>query len=225
MKRLSILHASLALSLLCAAASPAGANLIANGDFESTTVNGSVPDGWHAFGFRTFSPAAYTGDFYVPPASGAWALDLGPSGNDLDNGGTITQTFNVSSPGTYVFSFDYTNEAHSTALADFSWYLSGAITASDTFLNVGGGYQTFSQAYWVGAAGDVTVGFSDMVGNGHGHDAVIDNVSFAAVPEPSSYVLCLLGMFGVALHQRRRQAERRLASKRPIDTKVERNIL
>ena len=181
----------------------ANANLIVNGDFESTIGQASVPPGWDVSGFNVSSPNAWRNNGVVPPASGSWALDLGPSGVDEENGGTISQTFSVSAPGTYAFSFDYTNELnHASDLADFSWFLTGAVADSATLTGVGGGYQNFAKSYVVSSPGNVTVGFQDII-SGQVLDAVIDNVSFVSVPEPSSCVMVLIGMIGLGFRQRR----------------------
>ena len=193
--------------VLMAITTPANADLIVNGGFELTTgPSPSVPDGWEVYGFNVKSPLAFRNHSVVPPASGSWALDLGPAGHDEENGGTISQTFSVSAPGTYAFSFDYTNELnHASYLADFSWFLTGAVTDSATLTGVGGGYQNFSNSYVVSSSGDVTVGFQDII-SGQLYDAVIDNVSFvpiSVVPEPSSYAMFLIGMLGLGFRRRR----------------------
>ena len=181
----------------------ANANLIVNGDFESTILNPSVPNGWEAYDFNVRRPLAFESNGVVPPATGSWALDLGPSGVDEENGGTIAQTFTVSDPGTYVFSFDYTNELHHASyLADFTWFLTGAVADSATLTGVGGGYQHFSESFVVSASGDITVGFQDIISGQH-YDAVIDNVSFVSVPEPSSCVMVLIGLIGLGFQRRR----------------------
>ena len=204
MKRCRILHGLFFCLVLMAITTPADADLIVNGGFELTTgPSPSVPDGWEVYGFNDRSPLAYTGSSVVPPASGSWALDLGPHGHDEKNGGTISQTFSVSAPGTYAFSFDYTNELnHASYLADFSWFLTGAVTDSATLTGVGGGYQNFSNSYVVSSSGDVTVGFQDII-SGQLYDAVLDNVSFVSVPEPSSCVMFLIGMLGLGFRRRR----------------------
>lgn len=203
MKRCRILHGPFFCLVLMAITTQANANLIVNGDFESTTQYAGVPIGWVVYGFNERSPAAYTGTNVVPPASGSWALDLGPSGVDEENGGTISQTFSLSAPGTYAFSFDYTNEEnHALRLADFEWFLTGAVTDSATLTGVGGGYQNFSKSYVVSSPGDVTVGFQDII-SGQPYDAVIDNVTFVSVPEPSSCVMVLIGMIGLGFRRRR----------------------
>lgn len=189
--------------------SNAKAGLIFNGDFESSTLNTAVPEGWTVSGFNRRSAGAFTGNPVVPVASGAWALDLGPSGTDTDGGGTISQTFAVSTAGLYQFSFDYTNESNlSSRLADFSWSLTGTVTDSETLNGVGGGYENFSRSYQVNAPGNITVSFTDIVGNGHAYDAVIDNVSFSrlssgVIPEPSSIAVFLTGVMGLSLRRRR----------------------
>ena len=207
MKRCRILHGLFFCLVLMAITTPADADLIVNGGFELTTgPSPSVPDGWEVYGFTERSPLAFRNNSVVPPASGSWALDLGPHGHDEKNGGTISQTFSVSAPGTYAFSFDYTNELnHASFVADFSWFLTGAVTDSATLTGVGGGYQNFSNSYVVSSSGDVTVGFQDII-SGQLYDAVIDNVSFvpiSVVPEPSSYAMFLIGMLGLGFRRRR----------------------
>lgn len=206
MKRCRILHGSFFCLALMAMTTPSNANLIVNGDFESTSLHKSVPDGWEVYGFNVQSPLAFRNNSVVPPASGSWALDLGPAGIDDENGGTISQTFSVSAPGNYVFSFDYTNELHHASfVADFSWFLTGVVTDSATLTGIGGGYQAFSNSYVVSSSGDITVGFHDIV-SGQQYDAVIDNVSFVpavVVPEPSSGPMLLIGIIGLGFRRRR----------------------
>lgn len=182
------------------------AALITNGDFESTTTPGTVPDGWNASGGNPTLPFAYTGDPAVPVSSGAWAVDLGPSGVDSENGGTLFQTFMVTLPGTYLFSFDYTNEHNDGSdLADFFWSLSGVLTDGETFTDIGGGYSNFSRRYDIGSPGALTVTFGDIVGKTGGYDAVIDDVSFTAlsVPIPSPSLLMLAGAAALMAARRR----------------------
>ncbi len=178
----------------------ASASLILNGDFESTSGSAiSIPDGWNVVGINAL-PKAYENHSVVPAASGEWAVDLGPSGTDSENGGTLFQTFSVNQQGKYVFSFDYSNESHnSSQLADFNWSLSGLINDGNSLFNIGGGYSTFTKEYDIGSLGDITVSFSDIIGNGHAYDAIIDNVSFSlesvsVVPEPMPFTLFGLGL-------------------------------
>jgi hypothetical protein len=189
------------LAICLSAAQLIQASVIVNGDFESTTASGTVPDGWIGSGGNPTNPAAYQNDTAVPPASGMWALDLGPAGSDGANGGSIAQTFSVTVVDSYTFSFKYSNELNDPIyFADFSWSLSGAVNDSGTFLNIGGGYATFSRTYLIAAPGDITVTFSDIVGRGDKYDAIIDDVSFALVPEPEAAMLIGLGcLCGVIL--------------------------
>jgi len=208
MKRYRILHVPFFCLVLLAITTPANASLIVNGSFESTTGGSDYgkPDGWvvsNTAGKSYGNPKAFKRPAAVPPASGSWALDLGPTGIDVDNGGSISQTFSVSAPGPYAFSFDYTNEEnHASKLADFSWSLTGAVTDGATLSDVGGGYQNFSKSYVVSSSGDVTVSFQDII-SGQVNDAVIDDVSFVRLPEPSSCVLFLIGMLGLGFRRRR----------------------
>ena len=190
--------------------SNARAGLIFNGDFESSTSNTAVPEGWTVSGFNVRSAGAFTGNPVVPVASGSWAVDLGPSGRDTDGGGTISQTFAVSTTGLYRFSYDYTTESNlASSLADFSWSLTGAVADSETLNGIGGGYENFTRSYQVNAPGDITVSFTDIIGNGHSYDAVIDNVSFSrlssnVVPEPSCIAIFFTGILGLSLRRRHR---------------------
>lgn len=204
MKRLHLLRGLLLCIFLIVISSSAKGELIVNGGFESS-VNNQIPDSWDAMTPNTIMPRAFTGNPVVPPSTGSFAVSLGPSGIDASNGGTLSQSFSVPTSGIYTFSFEYTRENFSSELAIFSWSLSGAINDSDTISGIGDGYETFSQSYSISTPGNITVGFTDIIGNGHAVDAVIDNVSFAvtAIPEPSGGVLLAMGM--ALLAQKRRK--------------------
>lgn len=181
------------------------ANLVINGGFESTVGSSVIPPGWTVSGGSPTTPLAYTLNPVVSAYEGVYSLDLGPAGSDSSNGGTISQTISVATPGDYTFSFAYTNEEnHLTDLADFSFSLSGAVSDTQTFNSIGGGYSTFSSNYNVSSSGNVTISFSDIIGNSHGTDAVIDSVSFNAVPEPSSTLLLGLGSLSLVLRRTRK---------------------
>lgn len=203
MKRTYSAAASLFFSIAVVSPNFAHAQLITNGDFESGSKNSEVPAGWIGSNGNPRVPAAYTGDPVVPPSSGSWAVDLGPAGNAFENGGTLSQSFMVPEAGTYTFRFDYTNEEnHPTRLADFSWSLSGAINDGGTFLDIGGGYTTFSKVISVTTPGSVTVAFTDIPSAAQSYSAVIDNVSFSLtspIPEPAAVWLTLLGLLAIAI--------------------------
>lgn len=206
MRTASTAFFSLCVLVGASMAIPAAAQLVVNGDFENTTNPGTVPDGWSVLGGNPVPPRAFHLTAVVPRSSGEWALDLGPSGRDVENGGRIFQTFVVPKAGVYDFRFDYSNELNSPALlADFFWSLSGRVQDGQTLRRVGGGYVALTRRYTVSEPGNVTLTFGDIVGNG-GLDAIIDNVSFAAVPLPPS--AWLLGLATIALASRGR---RRLA--------------
>lgn len=193
------------LAVSVSAAPLVSASLIVNGDFESTTASATVPDGWIGSGGNPTNPQAYENDPAVPPASGTWALDLGPAGSDGANGGSIAQTFSVPLADSYTFSFKYSNELNDPIdFADFSWSLAGTVNDSGTFLDIGGGYETFSRTYSIATTGDITVTFSDIVGRGDKYDAIIDDVSFTAIPEPQSVILLGLGCLVWVITNKRR---------------------
>lgn len=193
MKKLTLSIACPLIALL-AVNNAHAASLITNGDFESSITNLTTPLGWAATGGASTEVMAFKLHSVVPAASGDWAIDLGGSGTDVDNGGSLSQTFSILDPGTYVFEFDYSNESHHTSFfADFSWSLSGVANDGATLLGIGGGYTTFTQEYLITSTGNTTVTFSDIIGNGHAYDAIIDNVSFHVKPVPAPPVALLLG--------------------------------
>ena len=65
-----------------------------------------------------------------------------------------------------------------------------------TLLDIGGGYQTFERTYSVVSTGNITITFGDVIGGG-GLDAVVDNVSFAAVPLPTPISMLAIAFVGL----------------------------
>ncbi len=163
MKRQYFLMPVLVFGLVAASPDFASATLINNGDFELGRGSTPVPVGWIGSNGNPFVPAAYSGDPVVPPSSGSWAVDLGPSGYAFENGGTLSQSFMVPEAGHYTFRFDYTNELNDpVGFADFSWSLTGLVNDGGTFVDVSGGYATFSRLLAVTSAGSITVAFTDL---------------------------------------------------------------
>lgn len=216
----------LTLALLAAFnAHTASANLITNGDFEDFTVTSgtfqhiSTPDcvGFSDFGF-TGSTCSTDGkgwdDATTIPANGEYLeirnnlFGVAQSGNNYAElnptaQSSFSQTFTASGGLGLLNWWDRgRGDSNNTSLNyDYSVYLNNAEIFSG---------QTESASVWTQRTftrvllnGNNTLEFRSSVGGGLG--ANIDNISVAAVPEPETYAMFLIGL-GLLGFAARRQA-------------------
>jgi hypothetical protein len=199
MRSVSVL--ALGAAFAFAAASPASAAPIFSDWFD-----GYAPSlGWNGSGAWSTNSVdlVQSGTFSLTCAGGAGnCVDLSGSAP-----GVISKTINLAA-GTYTFAFDYTGnqlngdgggpytEAGFTASAgSLVQNLSGLSNSSSLF-------QTFSQKF-THAGGDLTINFAQNGGNTY-RGSILDNVSIAAVPEPSTWALMILGFGAIGGMLRRR---------------------
>ncbi len=169
---------------------------VLNGDFEANTGS---PTSWITGGGAVNDPLVYAHNGVVPASGGVGnALDLGPSGSATGNGGYAEQTISVAA-GSYVLSFDYIGEL-SNAGVTFDVDLTGVSTFSDS-ITTASRYSTYTTLVNVASSGNLTLRFTETAKSGI--NAVIDNVSFTAVPEPSSTALLGLGALGLLARRKR----------------------
>jgi hypothetical protein len=217
------LAAAAACSALALSAAPASAavNLVTNGSFE--TPAGSVG----AAGYTTFSagsePAGfgwdvttnsvdlvtYAGPYGAAPptaSSGAVFLDLVGTGST----GGISQTVSGLTAGkSYYLEFDYTNNFHSIGEAAATATIGNLVATKSSS---SGTFAHYSGTFTANTASELLT-FTNTIGGGNG-GLFIDNVSVSAVPEPASWALMMLGVFGLGgllRTQRRKQGFAALA--------------
>jgi choice-of-anchor C domain-containing protein len=178
-------------------AGTAHANLIVNGDFESSV--GLVGNGYLTVNNGQSNVTGWT--------VGLTSIDLIRGNYGAINGlsidilgtpgpGSISQSFMASAGTTYLLGFDlFRNGGNSIDVQIGS--------SAQTFTSVNPTYTHFSMNYTAAANGPTTLSFASL-SNGNG-GAVLDNVSVTAVPEPGTIALLGLGLLGVGLARRRRQ--------------------
>lgn len=192
----------LTLPLLALAAVGAHANLVVNGDFESTPP--AAANSWYA----TQTIPAWT---YVGPTNGDVAvigvgylgaptqeLDLS-GGNDIAGSG-LQQSLATNAGWMYQVTFDvYTGWPGYSGGVNLDWD-GGSVASSLQGMTSGNGRMSYSYLLTASTAATMLQFTSD----GRGPVAHIDNVSVEAVPEPGT--LAGLAAGAVALIRRRRRA-------------------
>ena len=228
MRRIGLLMTALAAAAAWPAA--ASANLLINGDFESAGTHGAVPSGWNdstavASGpFGALNIGLYKGSDYIPCCAvfgspGSLANSFAGFGvGDSDNaGGSLAQSFVTSASGAYHVSFDLGSLGAAPGQS-FTVKIIDVLSSSV----LGGSHLYFAptndnlDATFVNYAFDFTaigaatrIVFTDTSPTSS-IDGIVDNVSVAAVPEPSTWAMMLIGFAGLGF------AGYKQAQRRPI---------
>lgn len=182
-------------------------------DFNSTTtqaLNQTVFTNWTV----TSGSVDVIGDggsfAFLPPGNGNYVDLDGSTGAP----GTIT-TKMIFGAGSYVVAFDLAgsqggaNNVDPTAKTTEIAFSIGGVTQSLT-LNSTDPLHTYSYMFTTTAPGQLS--FSDLAGGNNNVGNLLDNVSVAAVPEPATWAMMLLGFLGIGfLGYRRRLALFRVA--------------
>lgn len=193
----------LALAALAAGiAAPANAVVVISDDFDSYAGN-QVP--WNGSGVWA------TGNSVDLVPSGGYGLTcFGGTGNCVDlsgsTPGSMSRTVNLA-PGTYRLSFAYTGNqlgsqfpaaGFTASLGSFSNSFTGLPNNSATFTNYTSGNIVIT------GSGPTTLTFTQNGGDDF-RGSIIDNVSIAAVPEPATWGMMILGfgLVGAAVRRRR----------------------
>jgi choice-of-anchor C domain-containing protein len=192
-----------AIAALFAAGSASAVEMINNGDFEAYT--NSVPNGGYAMVANGSN--AITG-WTVGGVSVDQILNSynSISGVSIDLLGTpgpgvISQSFNYTANTTYTLSFQLTHNPYAGGGAMMYADFFGTQYQYDGMLPL----QTVTLNFTTGnAAGNTTLSFGSIGGDGYS-GAVIDNVSVAAaVPEPETYAMLGAGLGLLAFVSRRK---------------------
>jgi hypothetical protein len=201
--------------------SPASANLISNGDFETGDFAGWAVVSAPPFGVLVLQGSSY-GSCCNSTGTGPELANHFASfgaGDTPINGVTISQTFNTVVGQTYSFSFNYGALGNGTEKLDFGIFTGGGTQTLTTVADdhLGSTFKILAGTFVAGAGPTSTIRFGDLGGiydkDARSVDFVVDNVSVTAVPEASTWAMMILGFAGVGFmaYRRRNQGVLRVA--------------
>jgi choice-of-anchor C domain-containing protein len=210
----------LAIALMVLAAGHASAgNIIINGNF-SLPDAATLPNDGSVYKFVNAGDPSLTGwtvtngsveTDVTLPTFGAPTASGNPQNLDLDgnSAGTITQSFATTVGQTYNLSFYYSNNPYGPGAA-------ATVTVSDSSVTPlvithsgasnGSLDWQYVQESFVATSTSATLTFASNDPSANTTGILLDNVSVAGVPEPSSIALLGLGGLGLAVFTRRRQS-------------------
>jgi hypothetical protein len=213
----TLLQIAALATLVSAGNANAATELVVNGSFESDAIASawapvSAVTGWtssaggsSAFEIQKGATQGGLGGFNPAAASGTQYLEL-----NTDRLTSVSQTIATTAGGTYALSFAYSGRPDTpggaNSLMNVYW---GATLLTPTALvgNNGGTWQTYSQT--LTALGASTSLRFESLGpaSSPSYGSYLDNVSVtAAVPEPETYAMLLLGLAMLGGLARRKRA-------------------
>lgn len=189
------LRAAVCAGLLAGGAAVQAATIFSD-DFEGTTAGQNLtPAGWMVTDgtVDTVGPGYFA---YLCRGTGT-CIDLDGSTN---NAGVLSRTLSLLAGVEYTAFYDLAGSSRGgIEIVDVSF---GTSTATHTLASADN-YSTWSLGFTPVANGNYLLSFANRGGDNMG--AILDNVSVSAVPEPSTAVLALAGLLGLAGMARRRQ--------------------
>lgn len=188
--------ASMVVAIALAFASPAAAQqLVSNGGFEAGNFSGFTQSG----------NTGFTGVSTAYAASGTYGAYFGPIGSV----GGITQTLNTTAGQNYLISFDLANFQASDA--NFYEVLFGGTSLFTATNSSVFGFTNFrTTATALGATTNLAFNFRNDP-NYFGLDNVSVTAVSAAVPEPATWAMMLVGFGAMGVAMRRQRASARPA--------------
>ncbi len=202
--------AALATFALTAPAS-AAVNLIVNGDFESGVIGG-LPTGWNDTSAVGNQILVLKGSNYIP-CCGAFGSQANLANSFVSFGAgdsdatfaQLGQSFATIVGRTYDFSFDYGALGGAPAIRlAYSIGDAQGILLPNANNNLDTTFTTLTGSF-VAAHSSSQVAFT-VIGLGLSIDPIVDNVTVsAAVPEPATWAMMLIGFAGLGFASRRRR--------------------
>jgi len=175
----------LASAALLVATPAAAQNLVVNGGFETGTLAG----------FTQFGNTTFTGVSSATSTEGTFSAFFGP----FRTVGGISQTLTTVAGQSFVISFDLANQGGPANFFDVVFGTTQLFTATDSSVF---GFTTFSTtAVATGATTDLSFTFRQDPSFFR-----LDNISVnAAVPEPGTWAMMLVGFGAIGYSMRRRR--------------------
>ena len=220
--------AAAALASLSAGAASAG-NLLTNGDFEAPYTQYGLPPGWTDSTIGALGPAPFDapdlfvvkGSDYIPccgVTGGTASMDnhfaTFGAGDSPNAGGLLAQHFASKAGRTYAVTFQLaalgsvadaqsmnvaiTDLDHSTTDASHDYRVLVNNDLDTTFTGYGFTFKA--------TGSNTEIGFADTSSLTDSIDAEVDNVLIAAVPEPASWAMLIVGFAALGAVIRRRAA-------------------
>ena len=184
------------------------ANLIVNGSFEDDMADQLVPTAWTVNTGDRLKDEAGTLDM-VGVQDGLLAFQLQDQAGAPRTSGLTSAAFTVGISTDYTLSAFYANrgnfagaDAFTLDLVDLDGAIITPTTVTDPAL-AGGVYVEFIRTYAALVPGDYQVVLAATKENSQLLQGTVDNISFEAVPEPSSVTLVGLGAMALLVHRRK----------------------
>lgn len=195
---------AIALAASAAFAGPASAAVVFSDNFNGYSASQVPWDGNGVWVTGRSVDLVKSGEYNITCAGGTGnCVDL--SG---DRAGTISKSLTLA-PGTYSLTFDYTGNqldafggpwpqiGFTASVGSLSQHIGPLVNNSSTF-------QTFTGRFTVSGMAPVTLSFAQDSGGDQYRGSILDNVSIAGVPEPTTWAMMILGFGAVGFAMRRR---------------------
>ena len=211
--RFSLSIFALASAVALCSVNAAQANLLTNGDFETGNLSGWTATGSGTSpgqGIQVIGTTTQFGDTIPYTLGGSHSVYFVDDNAHTEN---LSQLVALTGGVTYNLSFALFG-TQSGANNQFNFSLLSSLDTTPPFsaLNTNldvpvGGWQVYSYLFTPTANGSYTLTFAFDAGLQPAKDLLLDNVSIAAVPEPSTWAMLILGFAGIGFMAYRRKSQ------------------
>lgn len=202
MRRIALIAA--AACLFCGVNNADAALLLTNGGFDTGTFSG-----W-TLSTSTRNTVETTNGEFTAQAGGAYAQLSFPQGSSNNNDATLSQSFSATAGQSLVLSFYLQGDGGTPS--DFKVAFDGTVLQSLSPVPDTNGWVLYSFNVTSAASNTLTFSFNDQA-SGNSSNIGLDSVSIAAaVPEPSTWAMMLLGFCGLGFMTCRRNKNAMIAA-------------